>query len=147
MQRKLTPATTLDNLRKEAKRWFKALRENDAEALERLQRAYPKVSSHPVLRDVQHALALEYGLTNWKELKLALQKAAAEVAQAQGPQTDPVARFLECACPDHHVRGLPAHRMAREHLHRRRVRRDRGGRAHFARSTATRERPALGGRP
>ena len=25
----------------------------------------------------------------------------------------PVARFLECACPDHHVRGLPAHRMAR----------------------------------
>src|SRR5205814_6283784 len=24
-----------------------------------------------------------------------------------------VTRFLEYACPDHHVRGLPAHRMAR----------------------------------
>ena len=58
MQRKLTPATTLDNLRKDAKRWLKALRENDPQARERLQRAYPKVSGHPVLRDVQHALAL-----------------------------------------------------------------------------------------
>ena len=34
-------------------------------------------------------------------------------AQAQDTQTEPVSRFLECACPDHHVRGLPAHRMAR----------------------------------
>src|SRR5258708_36827038 len=34
-------------------------------------------------------------------------------AQARDTQTEPVARFLECACPDHHVRGLPAHRMAR----------------------------------
>src|SRR5260370_42415979 len=103
MQRKLTSATTLDNLRKESKRWLKALRENDAPARERLQRAYPKVSGHPALRDVQHALALEYGLKDWEELK----------AQARDTQTDPIARFLECACPDHHVRGLPAHRMAR----------------------------------
>lgn len=113
MQRKLTVGTTLENLRKEAKRWLKALGAKDAEALERLHRAYPKVFGRPVLRDVQHALALEYGLQNWKELKLALQRAAAEGTQAQGTQTEFVARFLECACPDHHVRGLPAHRMAR----------------------------------
>jgi len=41
MQRKLTPATTVDDLRKEASRWLEALRENDAEARERLQRVYP----------------------------------------------------------------------------------------------------------
>src|SRR5258706_11440808 len=107
MQRKLTSATTLDNLRKEARRWLKALRANDAPARERLQRSYPKHSGYPVLRDVQHALALEYGLKNWKELKLALQRAAAEGIQAPDAQTEPVARFLEYACPDHHVRGLP----------------------------------------
>src|SRR5260370_10303021 len=113
MQRKLTSLTTLDNLRRDAKRWLKALRENDAEARERFERAYPKGSGHPVLRDVQHALAREYGLDNWKELKLALQKVTAEGAQSRETQTDLAGRFLEYACPDHHVRGLPAHRMAR----------------------------------
>src|ERR1700730_13437502 len=87
MQRKLTSATTLDNLRKEAKRWLRALRDNDAEARERLQLAYPKVAGDPVLRDVQLALAREYGLENWKELKLALQKASAKGTQAQNTQT------------------------------------------------------------
>ena len=111
MPRTITPATTLDNLRKEAKRWLKALRGNDAEARERFQRAYPKASPEPVLRDVQHALAQEYGLENWKELKAALQKAGGVPVQVPAEQT--VLRFLEYACPDHHVRGLPAHRMAR----------------------------------
>src|SRR5439155_8749352 len=40
MQRKLTSATTLDNLRREARRWLKALRENDPQARERFGRAY-----------------------------------------------------------------------------------------------------------
>jgi hypothetical protein len=74
MQRKLTSTTTLDNLRKEAKRWLKALRENDTQAFEHLRSAYPRVSDQPVLRDVQHALAREHGFENWKELKLALEK-------------------------------------------------------------------------
>ncbi len=73
MQRKLTPATTLDNLKKEARRWLKALRAGDAEARERIRRAYPKLTTPPVLRDVQHALALEYGLESWKDLGLALE--------------------------------------------------------------------------
>ncbi|HEY2019393.1 MAG TPA: hypothetical protein VGH38_38055 [Bryobacteraceae bacterium] len=77
MSRKLTATTTLENLKREAKRWLRALRENDAEARERLRRAYPKVSGHPVLRDVQHALACEHGFENWKELKLAVGAAPA----------------------------------------------------------------------
>src|SRR5207253_3537196 len=103
--------------RKEARRWLKALRENNARARERLRLAYPKAPSQPVLRDVQHALAREYEQENWKALKEALEKRASEggvqAAPAQRAPAEIVTRFLECACPDHHVRGLPAHRMAR----------------------------------
>ncbi len=76
MQRKLTSATTLDNLRLEARRWLKALRANEPESRERFERAYPKHSATPVLRDTQYALAREHGFENWKELKLAVHKAA-----------------------------------------------------------------------
>jgi len=71
MPREVTPSTTLDNLKKEAKRWLKALRENDSDARERLQLAYPGASDPPVLRDVQHALAREYGAVDWQGLKQA----------------------------------------------------------------------------
>jgi hypothetical protein len=86
MPRELTPATSLDNLRKEAKRWLKALRENDAEARERIQRAYPAAPHRPVLRDVQHALACEYGEATWKDLKQAVQMRSAATAQVQDRQ-------------------------------------------------------------
>ncbi len=76
MQRKLTSATSLDNLRREAKRWVKALRENESGARERFERAYSKHTGTPALRDVQCALAREHGFENWKELKLAVQQAA-----------------------------------------------------------------------
>jgi hypothetical protein len=66
----------LDNLRREAKRWLKALRANEAEARGRFQRAYPKHRGAPVLRDVQHALARERGFESWKELKLAAREEA-----------------------------------------------------------------------
>lgn len=85
MQRKLTEASTLDNLRREAKRWLKALREGDSESRERFDRAYPtRHAGDPVvLREVQHALAREHGFENWKELKAAVQKAAtARTAEA-----------------------------------------------------------------
>jgi hypothetical protein len=59
---------TLDNLRKTAKRWLKALRANDAEARARLVRAYPDVSVEPTLRDVQHALARARGYESWKAM-------------------------------------------------------------------------------
>jgi hypothetical protein len=76
MQRKLTATTTLDNLRREAKRWLKGLREGKPEAQERFRSANPKHTGTPVLRDVQRALAREHGLENWNELKLAVQQAA-----------------------------------------------------------------------
>ncbi|HEY7441023.1 MAG TPA: ankyrin repeat domain-containing protein [Vicinamibacterales bacterium] len=61
--------TTLDNLRKTAKRWLKLLRDGDAAALDRLRRAHPGAPTRPTLRDVQHALACERGFQNWTELK------------------------------------------------------------------------------
>ncbi len=40
--RTLAAAATLESLKKEAKRWLKALREGDAAARERLQRVVPE---------------------------------------------------------------------------------------------------------
>jgi len=74
MPRQISSATSLEHLRKEAKRWLKALRADDADARRRLERAYPAVPASPVLRDVQHALSLEYGHENWTALKGALRQ-------------------------------------------------------------------------
>jgi len=60
--------TTLDNLRKAAKRWLKALRDGDPEARERFRRAHPQGPAHPTLRDVQYALARERGHDSWRAL-------------------------------------------------------------------------------
>ena len=60
--RQLTPASSLDNLKKEAKRWLKALRAGDARARARLLRSLPQAAGESTLRDVQHALALEHGV-------------------------------------------------------------------------------------
>ena len=79
MPRTITPATSLDTLRKEAKRWLKALRAGDADARVRFERAHPAAPASPVLRDVQHALAREYGTrTAGCALKQALVKPHAE---------------------------------------------------------------------
>jgi ankyrin repeat protein len=61
--------SSLDNLRKTAKRWLKALREGDAAARAHLARAYPGAPEQPTLRDVQHALARERGYESWIALK------------------------------------------------------------------------------
>jgi ankyrin repeat protein len=117
MPRAITPATTLENLRNEAKRWLKAVRAGDERARARLGRAWPKAPAEPGLRDVQHALAREHGCDDWKALKLAVAQSAESSSRqemrAHDPHTLLVARFLEYACPDHHVRGLKAHRIAR----------------------------------
>ena len=109
MTRQLTPKSTLENLKREAKRWLKALRANIGEARARLERVFPDAPAQPTLRDVQHALALEHGAAGWTTLKNQL----AGDARADTSQAAVVARFLECACPDHHVRAGPAHVMAR----------------------------------
>jgi hypothetical protein len=68
MPREITPATSIDNLRKEAKRWLKALRAADAAARTRFGNAHPVAPDTPNLRDVQHALAHEYGKESWGAL-------------------------------------------------------------------------------
>jgi len=70
--RALGAAASLESLKKEAKRWLKALREGDADARERLRRVLPKAGPELGLREVQHALALEHGLAGWAALKEAL---------------------------------------------------------------------------
>ncbi len=74
MPRKITSATSLDTLKREAKRWLKSIRANDADARARLSRAFPGAPAAPTLRDVQHALAREHGLDGWIALKAAVEK-------------------------------------------------------------------------
>src|SRR5262245_50027125 len=107
--------STLDNLRREAKRWLRAIRTGDAEAIRRLHRAHPDTSALPGLRDVQHALAREHGYESWAALKTALGRVTAASAVASGSSHDArVAAFLEAAAPHCDVRG-PGSR--RSHLH------------------------------
>lgn len=72
MPRTITSATSLEQLRKESKRWLKALRAGIPGARARLDRVSPKAPADPVLRDLQHALALEYGYESWIALKNAI---------------------------------------------------------------------------
>jgi ankyrin repeat protein len=72
MTRGLTTKTRLDTLRKDAKRWLKALRAGDPDARKRLAVAWPQAPAEPALRDVQQALAREYGQESWIALKAAL---------------------------------------------------------------------------
>jgi ankyrin repeat protein len=68
MLRPLTSTTSLDTLRKTAKRWLNAIREGDREAHDRL--AAVITHAGPVsLRIVQQALAREYGFESWAALK------------------------------------------------------------------------------
>jgi len=64
--------TTLDNLRKAAKRWLKSVRDGDADARARLIRAYPNAPRRVTLRHVQHALARERGYQSWAALRRAV---------------------------------------------------------------------------
>jgi len=78
MSRTLTPKSNLDTLKKDAKRWLKALRAGDAAARRRLVAVWPQAPAEAGLRDVQHALAREYGLDGWIALKAALDDLAVE---------------------------------------------------------------------
>ncbi len=82
--------TTLDNLRKSARRWLNALKAGDADARLRFDRAYPNAPARPTLRHVQHALARERGFVAWKEL-------VAASAQPAGPSPAPLTALLAAA--------------------------------------------------
>ena len=79
MPRQLSSATTLDNLKKDAKRRLKALRVREPAA------------SH-TLREVQLALAREYGFDGWSALKAKV--AEIEAARQAGPDQDPALTAL-----------------------------------------------------
>lgn len=72
MSRALTPKTNLETLRKDAKRWLKAIRAGGPAARSRLKAAWPAAPAEPALRDIQHALAREYGQESWIALRAAL---------------------------------------------------------------------------
>ena len=72
MSRTLTPDSSLETLKKEAKRWLKALRAGDAEARRRLVAVTPAAPANPSLRDVQLALAREHDLPGWAALRAEL---------------------------------------------------------------------------
>ncbi len=72
MSRTLTPDSSLETLKKEAKRWLKALRAGDAEARRRLVAVAPAAPANPSLRDVQLALAREHDLPGWAALRAEL---------------------------------------------------------------------------
>jgi hypothetical protein len=59
MGQELTRGRSLESLRKEAKRWLKAIRDKDTGAHARLERALGTAPTEPGLRDVQHALAVD----------------------------------------------------------------------------------------
>lgn len=68
----LTPDCTLETLKKQAKRWLKAIRAGDEEAKQRLFAATGLAPAAAGLRHVQLALAREYGLPGWNALRQAL---------------------------------------------------------------------------
>ena len=109
MVRRLTSQSTLENLKREAKRWLHALRDSNPdvqrEARARFDRGTPNAPLQPSLRHVQHALAREHGFDGWAALKTELAANAPRAAE----HADRVASFIENACPDHNVRGAPAH--------------------------------------
>ncbi|HEX6089803.1 MAG TPA: hypothetical protein VFZ13_06550 [Gemmatimonadales bacterium] len=76
MSRHISPATTIDTLKQEAKRWRRSLLAGDAEARARFQAAVPDAPDAPALRDVQHALAREYGFPGWAALKRRVENTA-----------------------------------------------------------------------
>jgi hypothetical protein len=73
---------SLESLKKEAKRWFDALRRNAPEERIRFEQAVMSAPSKPTLRDVQHALAREHGFAGWTELKRTLMADSEETARA-----------------------------------------------------------------
>ena len=131
MPRRLTSRSSLDNLKREAKRWLEALRENDPEARARLGRAVPDAPQAPTLRAVQHALAREHGFAGWKDLVREVGRTSGEalpasreeaipalLAAAERGDADRVGRVLE-AHPDvvNERAVLPPHTGRRGALH------------------------------
>ncbi|MEE3625411.1 ankyrin repeat domain-containing protein [Nitrospirillum sp. BR 11752] len=86
--RTLSPRTTANALRREAKRWLKALQAGDVDAAARFLSQFPGHATAPKLREVQHALAREHGYPTWAAL-------TRELADRARTQEDRIRLFLE----------------------------------------------------
>lgn len=86
--RDLSPNTSLDSLRKQAKRWLREIEAGDAEARARFALAFPTHTDAPKLREVQQALAREYDFPSWAALKQ-------EIEDRARSQADRVKLFIE----------------------------------------------------
>ena len=100
-----TPAETLEHLRKEAKRRLKEFRSGQHGWFRRL---VPNGPPSPTLRDMQLAVARSLDFPGWTALKNAVETPLPDPHSRIGV----VSRFLDNACPDHHVRGRQDHRRA-----------------------------------
>ncbi|RXT46459.1 hypothetical protein B6S44_27040 [Bosea sp. Tri-44] len=89
--RELTPRSTLETARRQAKRWLKEIEAGEPEAVARFRKLIPNHAGAAKLREVQHALARDYGLASWAALK---QELIAREAAARG-HAALVALFLE----------------------------------------------------
>jgi hypothetical protein len=88
MVRSLSPYSSLEILRSEAKRWLKAIAAGDLAALARFRQSFPDHIDVPKLRQVQHALARDYGFPSWAALKQ-------EIEDQARTSEDRVRLFLE----------------------------------------------------
>jgi hypothetical protein len=95
MSDELARQRSLESLKKEAKRWFDALRRNLPEARTRFERALIDAPAKPTLRDVQHALAREHGFPGWTELKRRLTADAEETTKALSRYEEMAQALLE----------------------------------------------------
>ena len=136
--RELTPRTSLDALRKEAKRWLKAIQAGDLDAVTRFGGAFPGHispgstspgsaslgSAWPGLRTVQQAIAREFGLVSWAALKQAIEDRARTHAErvrlfleksAIRYSTAPGTSQWNTYEPDRPARGAHAARLLARH--------------------------------
>jgi Leucine Rich repeat len=95
MSHKLTRQRNLESLKKEAKRWFDALRQNVPDAHTRFERVVPRATTKLTLRAVQHALALEHGFSGWAELRHKLAAGTEETIAVLRQFDDRVDALLE----------------------------------------------------
>lgn len=69
----ISSQSSIEVLRRTAKRWLKSIDEADPEALARFRRIFPSHTGIPKLREVQQALAREHGFESWAALKRELE--------------------------------------------------------------------------
>jgi uncharacterized protein len=103
-----TPEEMLDHLRKDAKRRLKAFQSGKPGAVRWFRDLVPNGPDAPTLRDFQLAVARSLDFPGWTALKQAFETPLPDPASREGI----VNRFLDNACPDHHVRGRQDHRRA-----------------------------------